>query len=62
MHSQNIEAHLAETNRRAEFVKKSIASSIKLQEDSLDRRRVESRKKREDSMNKKNSGSKTSFA
>lgn len=47
MHNQNIEAHLAETNKKAEFVKKSIANSIKLQEDDLNRRRIESKKKRE---------------
>lgn len=31
LQSQNIQEHLAEANKKADFLKKSIASSIKMQ-------------------------------
>lgn len=38
LQSQNIQEHLAEANKKADFLKKSIASSIKMQQDKLQKR------------------------
>ena len=61
LQNQNISAHIEETNKKAEFVKKSIVNSLQIQQNDLERRRYESKKKREESRSKKISMTKKSF-
>lgn len=46
LQSQNIQEHLNETNKKADFLKKSIANSIQMQEEVLERRLREGKKKK----------------
>lgn len=39
LQNQDIQAHIAETDKKAERIEKKIASTIQNQEDDLDRRR-----------------------
>ncbi len=38
LQNQNIQQHLEETHKKADFLKKSIANSIQMQEDILEKR------------------------
>ena len=55
LQSQDIQAHIAQTDKKAVRIQKKIASTIQTQEDDLDRRRNEARIKREESQKKKKS-------
>jgi preprotein translocase subunit SecD len=46
LQSQNIQQHLDETHKKADFLKKSIANSIQMQEDLLEKRLREGKKKK----------------
>lgn len=46
LQNQNIEEHIAQSNKKAAMLKKSIAESIHNQEEALNQRRLECKKKR----------------